>query len=117
MTVKRTFDILEHCLENYPRADAVAGKYDNRWVPFSTEQFARQSELLALGLMALGMKKGDRVATVSGNRPEWSFVDMALAMTGAVHVPVYPTISEDCLLYTSDAADEEDSVDLGGRRI
>src|SRR5665648_1194688 len=91
MTVKRTFDILEHCLENYPRADAFAGKYDNRWVPFSTEQFARQSEVLALGLMALGMKKGDRVATVSGNRPEWSFVDMALAMTGAVHVPVYPT--------------------------
>lgn len=95
MTVKRTFDILEHCLKNYPRADAVCGKYDNQWIPFSTEQFARQSELLALGLMALGLKKGDRVATVSGNRPEWSFVDMALAMTGAVHVPVYPTISEE----------------------
>jgi len=95
MTVKRTFDILEHCLKNYPRADAVCGKYDNQWIPFSTEQFARQSELLALGLMALGLKKGDRVATVSGNRPEWSFVDMALSMTGAVHVPVYPTISEE----------------------
>jgi len=95
MQVKRTFDILEHCLENYSRADAVAGKYDNKWVPFSTSQFARNSELLAMGLMALGIKKGDRVATVSGNRPEWSFVDMALAMTGAIHVPVYPTISEE----------------------
>lgn len=95
MPVKRTFDILEHCLRNYPRADAVCGKYDNQWIPFSTEEFARNSELLALGLMALGMKKGDRVATVSGNRPEWSFVDMALAMAGAVHVPVYPTISEE----------------------
>ena len=95
MTVKRTFDILEHCLKNYPRPDAIAGKYDNQWVPFSTEQFARQSELLAMGLMAFGLKKGDRVATVSGNRPEWSIVDMALSMTGAVHVPVYPTISEE----------------------
>ncbi|MCX6239233.1 MAG: long-chain fatty acid--CoA ligase [Bacteroidia bacterium] len=95
MPIKRTFDILEHCLKNYPRADAVCGKYDNQWIPFSTEQFVRQSELLAMGLMALGLKKGDRVATVSGNRPEWSFVDMALAMTGAVHVPVYPTISEE----------------------
>ncbi len=95
MPVTRTFDILEHCLANYPRADAVAGKYDNLWVPFSTEQFARKSELLAMGLLALGLKKGDRVATVSGNRPEWSFVDMALAMAGAVHVPVYPTISEE----------------------
>jgi len=99
MTVKRTFDILEHCLKNFPRADAVCGKYDNQWIPFSTEQFARKSELLALGLLALGLKKGDRVATVSGNRPEWSFVDMALAMAGAVHVPVYPTISEDEYYY------------------
>ena len=95
MLVKRTFDLLEYCLENFPREDAVCGKYDNKWVPFSTEQFARKAELLAMGLMALGMKKGDRVATVSGNRPEWSFVDMALAMTGAVHVPVYPTIGEE----------------------
>jgi long-chain acyl-CoA synthetase len=99
MAVKRTFDLLEHCLKNFPRADAVCGKYDNKWVPFSTEQFVRQSELLAIGLLALGLKKGDRVATVSGNRPEWSFVDMALAMTGAVHVPVYPTISEEEYLY------------------
>ena len=95
MPVLRTFDILEYCLKNHPRPDAVCGKYGNQWIPFSTEQFARKSELLALGLMALGIKKGDRVATVSGNRPEWSFVDMALAMSGAVHVPVYPTISEE----------------------
>jgi long-chain acyl-CoA synthetase len=54
MPVKRTFDILEHCLRNYPRADAVCGKYENLWIPFSTEQFARRSELLALGLLALG---------------------------------------------------------------
>ncbi len=95
MSIKRTFDILEHCMQNYPRKDAVCGKYDNQWIPFSTEQFVRNSELLALGLMAMGLKKGDRVATVSGNRPEWSFVDMALSMSGAVHVPVYPTISEE----------------------
>ncbi len=95
MPVKRTFDILEHCLKNYPRPDAICGKYNSHWTPFSTEQFARKSELLALGLMSLGIKKGDRVATVSGNRPEWSIVDMALAMSGAIHVPVYPTISEE----------------------
>ena len=95
MPVKRTFDILEYCLENCSRPDAVSGKYGNNWISYSTAEFARKSELLALGLMAIGLKKGDRVATVSGNRPEWSFVDMALAMTGAIHVPVYPTISEE----------------------
>ncbi len=102
--VKRTFDILDHCLKNYPREDAVAGKYGNEWVKFSTVQFARKSELLAMGLLAIGLKRGDRVATVSGNRPEWSFVDMALSMTGAVHVPVYPTISEEEYRYIFDHA-------------
>lgn len=95
MEVTRTFDLLEHCLSNLSREDAVAGKQGNQWVRYSTEQFVRNVELLACGLLSIGIKKGDRVSTVSGNRPEWSFVDFALAMTGAVHVPVYPTISEE----------------------
>jgi long-chain acyl-CoA synthetase len=95
MECKRTFDLLEYCLNNVAREDAVAGKQGSQWVKYSTEQFARNAELLAYGLLSLGIQKGDRVSTVSGNRPEWSFVDMALSMTGAVHVPVYPTISED----------------------
>lgn len=36
---------------------------------------------------------GDRVATVSNNRPEWNVIDLATAMAGMVHVPIYPTIS------------------------
>ncbi len=99
MEVTRTFDLLEYCLKNLSREDAVAGKQGNQWVKYSTAEFARNAELLAYGLLALGIQKGDRVSTVSGNRPEWSFVDMALAMTGAVHVPVYPTISEEEYTY------------------
>ena len=95
MEVTRTFDLLDYCLENKSREDAIAGKQGTQWVKFSTAQYARNAELLAYGLLSLGIQKGDRVSTVSGNRPEWAFVDMALSMTGAVHVPVYPTISED----------------------
>jgi long-chain acyl-CoA synthetase len=95
MQVTRTFDILEYCLNEHPREDAICGKYGNEWVKFSTVQYARYVELLAMGLLSIGLKKGDRVATVSGNRPEWSIVDMALATAGAIHVPVYPTISEE----------------------
>lgn len=93
--VKRTFDILDNCMKNFPRPDAVCGKQGGKWIKYSTEQYARKSELLAYGLMAHGMQRGDRVATVSGNRPEWSFVDMGLALSGAVHVPIYPTIGEE----------------------
>lgn len=99
MEITRTFDILDYCLEKHPREDAVAGKQGNQWITYSTAQFAENVESLACGLLAMGIQRGDRVSTVSGNRPEWSFVDLALAMTGAVHVPVYPTISEEEYTY------------------
>ncbi len=47
---------------------------------------------LALGLEKLGVKKGDRVALISGNRPEWHVVDFALHHLGAVNVPIYTTL-------------------------
>lgn len=45
--------------------------------------------------MSLGLKKGDKVATITGNRPEWNFVDMGLSQAGMIHVPIYPTISSE----------------------
>ena len=94
-TVTRTFDILDRYLAEFPRKDALGGKKDGTWYTFSTEEYVEKSHQFALGLMALGLKKGDKVATVTTNRPEWNFADMGLAMTGVVHVPIYPTIGED----------------------
>ncbi len=93
--VTRTFDILERYLKEFPRADALGGKKDGSWYTYSTEEYNKNSHLFALGLMALGFKKGDKIATVTNNRPEWNFADMGMAMIGVVHVPIYPTIGED----------------------
>jgi len=93
--VTRTFDILDRYLAEFPRKDALGGKKDGTWYTFSTEEYVEKSHQFAMGLMALGLKKGDKVATVTTNRPEWNFADMGLAMTGVVHVPIYPTIGED----------------------
>lgn len=94
-TVTRTFDILERILIEFPRPDALGGKKGNEWYTYSTEEYYRNSYRFALGLLSMGIGKGDKVATVTNNRPEWNFADMGLAMTGAVHVPIYPTIGED----------------------
>ena len=48
---------------------------------------------MSLGLASLGMVNGDRVALLSESRPEWLFADFAILTTGAVTVPVYPTLS------------------------
>lgn len=93
--VKRTFDILERMLLEFPRPDALGGKNNNEWFIYSTAQYVEKSHQLAMGFMALGLKKGDKVATVTANRPEWNFADMGMAMTGIVHVPIYPTISDE----------------------
>lgn len=94
-TVTRTFDILQKAITEFPREDAIAGKKDGKWYKYSTEEYYKKSHQFALGLMALGLKKGDKVATVTTNRPEWSIADMGMAMSGIIHVPIYPTLGED----------------------
>ncbi len=93
--VTRTFDILERYLEEFPRKDALGGKKDGEWYTYSTEEYVIKSHQFATGLLALGIKSGDKVATVTANCPEWNFADMGMAMTGVIHVPIYPTIGED----------------------
>ncbi len=93
--VTRTFDILERYMQEFPRKDALGGKKDGKWYTYSTEEYNEKSHQFALGIMAMGFKKGDKIATVTPNCPEWNFADMAMSMTGVVHVPIYPTIGED----------------------
>ncbi len=104
MTVKvtRTFDILERSVHEFPREDALGGKKDGEWYTYSTEEYYKKSHQFALGLLAMGFKKGDKIATVTSNRPEWNFADMGMAMTGVIHVPMYPNIGEDEYKYILD---------------
>ena len=103
--VTRTFDILERYMQEFPRKDALGGKKDGKWYTYSTEEYNEKSHQFAMGLLAMGIKKGDKVATVTTNRPEWNFADMGMAMTGIVHVPIYPTIGEDEYKYILDHAE------------
>jgi long-chain acyl-CoA synthetase len=103
--VRRTFDILDKCLQEFPRKDALGGKDNKDWYVYSTAEYVEKSHQFAMGLMALGLKKGDKVATVTTNRPEWNFADMGLAMTGMVHVPIYPTISDEEYSYILEHAE------------
>ncbi|MEW6337429.1 MAG: long-chain fatty acid--CoA ligase [Acidobacteriota bacterium] len=68
--------------------DARAGAEDR----IEADEAARRVAGLAQGLAALGVGKGDRVAILSGNRPEWHVIDFAVQHLGAVDVPIYPTL-------------------------
>ncbi|MCR6641977.1 MAG: long-chain fatty acid--CoA ligase [Sporocytophaga sp.] len=91
MEFKRLFDLLEYQVKNFPKEDALACKINGIWKKYSSQDYAFIADKLSTGLLKLGIKKDDKVAIVSPNRPEWNFVDIALQQIGAVSVPVYPT--------------------------
>lgn len=94
MSITRLFDLLPHMASQFPKQDALAGKENAEWVKYSTAQFIENANNLSYGLLALGIKREDKIANIANNRPEWNMADMGMLQIGAVHVPIYPTISE-----------------------
>ncbi|MBK7938060.1 MAG: long-chain fatty acid--CoA ligase [Lewinellaceae bacterium] len=94
MTDKRLFDYLYEQLNGHPLDRAFGCKRDGRWQYFSTVQMAELVNRASLGLLQLGLKPGDKVATVVYQTlPEWVVIDYALLQIGVLNVPMYPTIS------------------------
>src|SRR3984957_5112866 len=82
---------------------AVRYKHDGTWQDVSYKQLADIVEEIALGLIDLGIEKGERVCILANTRAEWSYADMAIPSIGAVVVPIYQTNSpEECLWVISD---------------
>jgi long-chain acyl-CoA synthetase len=68
------------------------------WKPISSAQLQAQVFATARQLKAWGIGKGDRVAILSENRPEWAIADFATLLLGAIDVPIYATqIAEQCV--------------------
>lgn len=94
MEVTRLFDILERNVIEFPKDDAICGKENGVWTKYSSKQYLETVNNISYGLLQLGIQKGDCIATITPNRPEWNLLDMAIMQIGAVHVAIYPTISE-----------------------
>lgn len=99
MSFTRVFDILPYQLNNYPKPDALSSKVGGIWVKYSTEQYLETANKISLGLISLGIKKDDKVAIISPNRPEWNFVEMGIQQIGAISVPIYPTVTVEDVRY------------------
>jgi len=78
-------------LERHAKPDALRLKKEGQWLQIPGDAIIRRVRAVALGLSALGVRKGDRVALLSENRPDWSVVDLAILSLGAVNVPIYTT--------------------------
>ena len=62
-----------------------------QWLPISARELYRNVTGVAKALLSWGIARGDRVAILAENRPEWTIADFACQLIGAISVPVYST--------------------------
>jgi long-chain acyl-CoA synthetase len=90
-------DLIAIAAERY--ADRIAARYKagGEWHDVTYAAVGEAVQEIALGLIDLGVEPGDRVSLLCSTRLEWTLADFAIASTGAVVVPIYPTNSpEEC---------------------
>ncbi|MBL8959224.1 MAG: long-chain fatty acid--CoA ligase [Gemmatimonadetes bacterium] len=87
-------------LQRFDKPDAFRTRVgQGQWQALSHAAFAERVRHVALGLRALGVQRGDRVALLSENRPEWAIADWACLTTGVADVPIYPTLPAEQIPY------------------
>ncbi|RUP31655.1 MAG: long-chain fatty acid--CoA ligase [Mycolicibacterium sp.] len=78
-----------------PNHVAIQRLVGDTWTDVTSADVAAQVRATALGLIAKGVKAGDRVVLLSATRYEWPIIDFAILSIGAVTVPIYETSAAD----------------------
>ncbi len=86
-------------IERFDRPDALQFKAAGKYHPISHREIAERVRRVAFGLRASGVARGDRVAILSENRPEWAIADYACLTSGLTDVPIYPTLPSEQIAY------------------
>lgn len=95
----RLFDLLEWRKELHPERPVFKYKEDGEWKDHYIDEYIEKANLISYALMHLGVKKGENIGLISAGRPEWNYIDFGVQQTGAVLLPIYPTMSEEDYLY------------------
>ena len=98
--ITRLFDFPYYQLKTYPLKEAIVSKKQGEWKAYSTQEYIDLANNFSKGLIELGVSKGDKIALItSNNRTEWNICDIGILQTGALTVPIYPTISAEDYQY------------------
>ncbi|MEN9611890.1 MAG: hypothetical protein RLZZ628_2704 [Bacteroidota bacterium] len=94
MNPTRLFDFIDYQNEKYPQERALTYRHKGQEKSYSSAEIAQLAQEVACGLWRLGLRPGDKIASVIvKNRPEWLILDLGMMQIGVANVPVYPTIS------------------------
>ncbi|MDT4966306.1 MAG: long-chain acyl-CoA synthetase [Acidobacteriota bacterium] len=96
---KTLVEMFERTVRLHNRPDALNFKRGGEWRSISSNDMLSRARDIALGLYSLGIRRGDRVALLSENCPEWTLTDAGCLFAGAVDVPIYPTLTPPQVAY------------------
>lgn len=105
MSISRTFDLLNRLEDQFDNEKIFNAKANGEWISYSIQDYIQLSNHFALGLLSLGYTKGDKIASITNNRPEWNFMDMGMAMAGIVHVPIFTSLTAEDYTYVLNHSD------------
>lgn len=99
-------DLLPKAVEMFGTSTAVKFKDPaGSWVTRTYAEVGEVVRKLSLGLIDLGIEKGDKVSILANTRPEWTYFDFAALTAGATVVPIYQTNSPEECQYVLDNSD------------
>lgn len=98
-TIPELFDFVMTDFGSKQSKPCLMQKVDGKYQGISYKEVYDNTEALAFGLLAMGVKRDDKVAIIGENRPEWVYSDMAIIGVGAINVPLYPISTSDSIQY------------------
>jgi long-chain acyl-CoA synthetase len=84
--------IFQESVRKFSDSPALCSKVANKYQTITYREMGLKVRTLASALVGLGVKKGDSIALLSENRPEWAIVDLGILHIGAINVAIFPTL-------------------------
>ena len=86
-------EMFKNSVQKYGCKAALSSKIDGAYQDISYAELGDRVKQFGLGLIELGVQKGDRLALLSENRPEWAITDLAILAAGGMNVPMFSTLT------------------------
>lgn len=92
-------DYLKSFKSNVNNQKLLGYKEDAVWHFYNPQKFLEEIDLMAYGLLSLGVKPQDFVAIIADSSPHWVIVDFAIKSIGAITLPIFPSVSDENFRY------------------
>ena len=92
-------------VKKIPDKTSIWRKQDGLWKNLTWQQYGKFSKDIGNGLLASGLKKGDKVSILSQTRPEWVMCDMGIICIGCITAPIYHSNTNEQVFYITNQSD------------